>query len=651
MQRRLAFVFLLGVAACGGEDSISVPGACHPFAGGSCLLPWPSAVYLEEDSTTPTGYRLVVPPEAMPVNLDGARVDSATLSRYDGFSPDAVIVIAFDGGVSPEGLPPPEDVASSLEPDAPIVLLDMESMERVPYFAEVDLNFDNPRDRALLIRPVRRMRPATRHLVAIRESVKALDGGDLPRSEAFQALLDGRSVSHPLFGKLAARAPEVFAALEAIGVPKSDLVVAWDFITASDESLTRDLRVMRDVALARIDERLSTLTYEGVEKNDQVNPALSLRYIEGTFDSPIFLSDEEREESQLVRDADGNPVFQKFYRAEFAALVPRCAETATTKLPVVVFGHGLFGEAKGYLDGGLIQKVANENCAVFVGTDFIGLSSADFTTVVFSVNDLNLALRMVEKLPQGIVNFMALVRMMRGPLGQAPFFQVNGQSIIDPDRIYYFGASLGGIMGGVFMSYEPTIERGVLGVPGAPWSLLYERSLAWPALRSALQSAYQERFLYANLIAIMGFMMDPYDPITTAPYLIRDPMPLLGVPQKKIFVYATKDDSLVTNYATEVLARTMGLPLTMPSVWVPWGLAQTTEPVPSGLTLYDEHAMPKPPYGNLAPEEDNGTHSDVHERPAVQRQMIRFLYEGTLTHECRIAGNPAPCDCATGACE
>jgi poly(3-hydroxybutyrate) depolymerase len=63
--------------------------------------------------------------------------------------------------------------------------------------------------------------------------------------------------------------------------------------------------------------------------------------------------------------------------------------------------------------------------------------------------------------------------------------------VLDPERVYYFGASLGGIMGSVLMAYDPFIERGVLGVPGGAWSLLLECSYAWNALQAIATLAYE----------------------------------------------------------------------------------------------------------------------------------------------------------------
>ena len=306
-----AIGFLVTVAAttgCGDSEgnASGIPDACNPLGGQGCLLPWPSAVFLEEDATTRTGYRLAPSADAMPVNTNAERVDTALLSRFDGFSADGQIIVAFPGGVSPEGLPGPDHdgIASSVGDDAPIVLLDTETMQRVPFFAELDLNTEEEAERTLLIRPLVRMKPGTRHVVAIRKGVKAADGSDLPVPPAFQALLDGATGfhGHPLFPRLAGRAPAVFADLEAIGVPRSDLVLAWDFVTASDENVTQDLRTIRDRALEKLDADVAGLTFEGVEENNRIDPARSLRFVRGTFDSPLYLSNGDEDDSVLVRD-------------------------------------------------------------------------------------------------------------------------------------------------------------------------------------------------------------------------------------------------------------------------------------------------------------------------------------------------------------
>ncbi|MBT8495342.1 MAG: hypothetical protein KJO07_20005, partial [Deltaproteobacteria bacterium] len=215
--------------------------------------------------------------------------------------------------------------------------------------------------------------------------------------------------------------------------------------------------------------------------------------------------------------------------------------------------------------------------------------------------------------------------------------------------VYYYGASLGGIMGNVFMAYDPVVPRGALGVPGGAWSLLVERSFAWTPLRVAMFAAYDDHYVYQTLVSMFGLSFERYDPVTTSARVIHDPLP--GTPAKQILVYEVLADSLVTNYSTEFVGRTLDVAVTAPSLRVPWGMELAEGPIRNGFAIYDERATPAPPPGNVSPNSDNGTHADIHEKGAVLRQVGGFLLNGEITNECKIDGLAAICDCTTGACE
>ena len=613
------------------------------------MLPFPSSAYLVADTSTRTGFRVDIPMAATPSNIDHDQFDPAALNVHDGFSPNVVIVVGFPTGVSATGFPEPDDLGAWTSASSPVAIVDMVDHSRPAFFAEVDLNFEDPTMRALLIRPAERLQPAHRYAVAVRKAVKAADGSPLPIPEGFQALLDGRTLDHPLWSRVAARHPEIMTALAAAGIPEDDVVIAWDFVTASDENLTLDLRTMRARALALIESDASNLTFDA-QMQATGDPALVSRFIVGTYDGPNFMTNGEADDSILARDVEGLPELQGMFRWNFGALIPKCVETNPGPKPVVIFGHGLFGTGASALDSGLLMRVANDNCAVFVAGDFIGLTERQVATAIYAMYDINDGKGLIEKLPQAVINFMALARITKGPFATSTLFEVGGQSTIDPTRVYYYGASLGGIMGHVYMAYEPDLEIGILGVPGANWSMLMERSLAWPPLRTTLQNAYPEPFQYATNSAVMGTFWDRYDPITTAPYSTVGSTELEIVP-KKLFAYSAVADSLVTRHATEMMIRTMGIPITSPSIYTPFGMIGETGPMSSGFTIYDEHPTPVPPDGNLAPVEDNGTHAGVHERAAVQRQVTRMINEGMLFHECRVGDSAMPCDCGTGACD
>jgi len=609
-------------------------------------MPWPSSAYLTEANTA-TGYQLDLPIEAMPVNVDGKQVDPAYLNRYDGFGPSGVILAAFATGVSPDNLPGHDDPSASLAADSSIILLNMDTGKRVAFFAEVDMNTNVEDQRALIIHPLERMQPGARHLVAIRKSVTAPDGSPLPIPPAFQAMVNGTTYDHPLMDRLAPGYPAIFAALEQQGVSKDDLVLAWDFVTASDEFLTKDLMTMRQKGMAFMGENGSNLTFQ-VTDTHSADPNKVYSFFSGTHDAPNFLTDGESDLSIIKRGDDGLPELDGTYAANFGALIPKCVTTAQLPVPVVVLGHGLFGDGLDFLDSGFLQDVANQNCMVMVAGDWIGLTGRQFAAAAFAVNDLNRATGLTEKLAQSVINFIALEQLVHGPFVTAPEFMYEGQQIIDPTRVYYFGASLGGIMGNVFMAYDQNILKGVLGVPGGAWSLLFERSFAWAALQGAALGAYESEYLYEMLTGIMGMYFEPYDPITTSGRVINDPLP--DTPSKQIFMYEAINDSLVTNLATEMVAREMGLDVCGPSIKVPFRTTEVLEPMASAFSIYDEKRTPHPTT-NVPPATDNGTHGDVNEHPAVLRQWRNFFMFGMVTNECRLNDVPTVCDCTTGACD
>lgn len=650
----LAFAVSVPLAACGGGDHTdgpdgalpSIAEACNPLGGQGCMLPWPSMTYSKPAPTT-SGIQLDIPREAMPTNVDRIVVEPTVLNRWDGFSAVAPMLAMFPTGVSPTNLPPASDPARSLAADSPIVLIDMTTGERAPFFAETDKNTADLAKQALIIRPLARLHGTHRYVVAIRNTVKAADGSALPVPEGFQAVLDGTAYNHPRFAALAARYPEIFAALETAGVHKAELVLAWDFVVASDEFLTRDLTTMRALALPAIGAAGANLSFTATPLAN--TPQSRARYT-GTYKSPNFLTNGEEKTSVMRRDANALPMMSGLRDAKFAAIVPKCVETQPLPRPTIIFGHGIFGSAAEYLDNDFVANLAEDYCFIVIAGDFIGLTSRDLPLAPLAVNDVNRTQQVTEKLAQSVVDFMALESVARGPMANAPEFKLNGAPVIDPARTFYVGGSLGGIMGNVIMAYDPNLMKGVLAVPGGNWSLLLERSTAWSLLQGGAQGAYDDQAVYQLNLAIgLGMGLEPYDPITTAAHVIKDP--LFGNPVKKILMWYSVGDCLVTNLSTEMTAREMGIQVLAPAVKSPFGLAPVAGPLENGVTIFNEHPTPLPPDTNVPPATDNGTHSGINKRPAALREVESFLLQGTLVDGCKVGGIDAPCDCDTGACD
>lgn len=650
-MQKLVLLSLVLCAACGDDGNTSgIPDQCNPLGGEGCLLPWPSATYLKADTASMTGFRVDLPVEAMPKNEDGEIVQPDLFNRYDGFTLSGPMLVAFPSGVSPQGLPSFKNIDESLSPSAPIALIDIDRGERTPFMAEIDQNVTDIAKRDLIIRPLARLRPGTRYVVAIKKGVKAADGGELASPPGFEALRDGKDFSHPRFAEIKKRWPAIFDKLATLGIEKGDLVLAWDFVTASDEFMRSDLTTMRAKALPVIGTDGANLSF-AIKETQPNLPTTYKRYL-GTYKAPDFLTAGETDPSILRRGADGLPENQGLRDAQFAAIIPNCVTTGAQPLPrpTVIFGHGLFGSAKEYLDDDFVGKLAEDHCLVIIAGDFIGLTSRQLQLAPLAVNDMNRGRQISEKLAQSIIDFISLESVTRGKMAAAAEFKFNGQAVIDPQRTFYIGGSLGGIMGNTLMAYDPNFKKGVLAVPGGIWSMLFERSAAWFALLGAAQGSYKDPAVYQLVVAILGLAMEPYDPITTAAHVIKDP--LFGQAPKDILMWYTVGDCLVTNISTEVIAREMGIKLVGPAVKEPWKLPPTPGPLTSGITLYNAHPTPLPPDTNQPPSEDNGTHSGINKKPPALRQVQQFLFANQVVNECKVNDQPVPCDCAVaGACD
>jgi len=631
-----------------------LPAACNPLrTPGSCMTPWPNAIYLEADPATVTGYRVALVSSTLPVvNVKNTPFDPTRWNQADGFSPAGTLLYYFAERIDPASLVPEDDIAASLGPAAATVIVDMATHERVAHFSGVDENASRSSERqALLITPATRLKPNHRYAAAITTSVRTVDGGRPTPPPLFSPMLSGLAPSDKLSQAQVARMPAVLASLEAAGIEKSDLVVAWDFVTGSDEALTAHVLSMRDQALAGLGSGHAqgglAYTITSVENDFD---AATLRRIRGTFTVPQFLdnADESKPEAQLVFDAAGAPKMVGSYQAPFTVIIPRAA-TTKAPLPIVVYGHGIFGSGEGELGGSggsYVQDFANQAGIVVIATDWIGLSSHENPidsgnngALVDALTDFSQLPWLTDRLQQAIVNNIVLQRTARSSIAQDPAMTVSvagGQPVADPSRVYYYGVSLGGIMGMSLMGYDPDIVLGVLGDGGGFWSALFQRSYNWAEADLIVPGAYPDKLDVQVLLELAQMQFDYSDPATVAPYVLK--APLRGTPKKQILEFMGLYDMSVANVTTEMVARTAGLPLLTPDVVVPWGMTATAGPLPSALTTWNVNGTPRPSDTNLTPSQINVVHGAIRWIPQVEEQIEQFWATESVVDTC--GGNP-----------
>ena len=273
--------------------------ACDPLQPSFCALPWPSGKFLAVDATSPTGFRMALGETTLPENSQGHHADPSAWNEWlDGYGVGTPIMVHFPG-IDVSKLPTEVDPAGSLDPDGPIALLAVDSeglATRQPFFCELDLTAQDSANTTLYLRPLVILDEATRYVVAMRNLVDE-DGLPIEPSPAFEALRDQTTDGT----YLAARQPhfdDLFGLCETVGIARADLVLAWDFVTASSEAMHGRMLHVRDAGFEATGESGAELTITKIEeKTPEEDPYIWLS-IEGTFEVPDFT--EERQIGELV---------------------------------------------------------------------------------------------------------------------------------------------------------------------------------------------------------------------------------------------------------------------------------------------------------------------------------------------------------------
>ncbi len=440
--------------------------------------------------------------------------------------------------------------------------------------------------------------------------------------------------------------------LTDLGVARESVVMAWDFPVGTHDNIAAPL----DAVVQRMKDELPVdpafapaVSIDALLDRDAGDaPASGLwRELRGSFLLTHHLwvdddqaSDEEHDGGMFRVDDEGLPIPRGEAPAYFVAVVPESVRNADPgTVPVVVFGHGIFSAPAEYLaapnDPNSTVELLDRMGAIGIGGEWRGLTERDRPDAIRVAVDLGLFPLLTDKLVQGVSNQLALPRLMRTGFREHEAFQnADGDSYIDPDRIYYFGISLGGIEGLTLMAHTDVVEHAVAHVPGSVWSTMLERSTNWnafePFVIDHVPAASDRQLIYAA----SQLLWDPVDPVTH----------FLDLADKSVLMQVSIGDEQVPNFTAEVIARGAGLAAVSPSVTDPAGLdplAAPAGPGASGFMEFDLLTEP-PPDVNRPAAGSTGAHTGIRGTDEVISQVDAFFAsgaEGTITHPC----GAAPC--------
>lgn len=616
-----------GAGGAGGEMFTYPNLDCDPLVPEFCGYPFPSNVYTIADDATPTGRRVSFGP-----GLLRGENQSGPWDTCDGFSAGTPILTALPGlsGVELNG---ETDIDASLETDSPTIVLDAESGELVPHFAEIDIRAPTAEQRSLVIRPVVRLKDDTRYIVAARNLTNE-DGMLIEASDVFAALRDETSSEDPSVEPRRDVYEDIFKKLGEAGWAREGVQIAWDFNTASDQNNTQWMLHMRDEALQLVENDGGIQYRITSEDFDFQSDNIAVR-IEGEYRVPLYTNTPDTG-ALLNFGEDGMPEVNPdmpWTWVPFLLLIPNSA-TEEDPAAIVEYGHGLFGAKEEPTYGSQRHHLSFMNTYnyAYASADLWGMESEDRTTAgaMLLTGQVSLLTTMFERLHQGFLNYVLLMRMMKESFANDPEY---GRSI-KSDEAYYYGISQGGIMGGVFLALTNDVERGALGVMGQPYSLLLFRATGLAPFLEIIEMPYPDKRMQQLLVALYQMLWDRVEPNGYNHHITQNTLP--GSNPKTVLTRIAVGDHQVTNLAAHLMARTLnathvdtGLTRDV------WGVGKVSSTA-AGESPYFEYdfGLPEVSHCNFPMILCDDPHELPRRRTAARIQLDEFLRNGTGTNRC-----------------
>ncbi|MCW2545290.1 MAG: hypothetical protein JWM40_2842, partial [Frankiales bacterium] len=472
----------------------------------------------------------------------------------------------------------------------------------------------------LIMRPAINFTDGHRYVVALRH-LKDAKGQAIPAGTAFAGLRAKASASDKVFGPLM-RAH--------VGV--KDLYQAWTFTIASTKNTTGRMIHIRDDAFASLKGGAPSFTVGAVQDSYSDKVA---RRITGTFTVPNYLNTPINHQEPVLGTDPGLPGTRFLYlpgddlpdrngdfTATYTCDVPKSASPAHPARGSI-YGHGLLG-GQGEVGAGNVQKSGNENDILYCATDWYGMATGDIPNVATMLADMSNFPTLADRVQQGMLAQLFLARLLKDSRGFASdaAFRSVGKPVLKTGTVYYDGNSQGGIIGGAVMAVSQDITRGVLGVPAMNYSTLLDRSSDFAQYEGVLNASYPSEIDRELLFGLIQPLWDRAENDGYAAHITKDLLP--GTPRHQVLMSVAFGDHQVSNYAAEVMGRTIGV-RTNSGFLAPrrhwgrqpgWGLPRFTGRWNGSALVYWDSGTSRPPIGNIPPVETSTLAGhDPHEDP------------------------------------
>src|SRR2546425_2375119 len=467
--------------------------------------PFPSDLFAVADPSQNLGLRINLPkPDCLARPSDCEDLD--VINTLDGFNLQPRLSIPFDG---------PIDVNSVNSETVFLISLGntLDGNDRGGRRVGINQVVWDPATNTLHVESDEQLDQHTRYGLIVTNGLRDSQGKRIKASEAFRAF---RQEVHGDYKRALLKA---IRAAQRVGVEESEIVTASVFTT---QSVTAILEKIRDQIKAATPTPADfRLGHGGARSVFLLSAVTGITFKQHTGVTPTVLTDFTLPVALLraIPDVVGQIAFGKYlspdYEVHPAEFTPVGTLTGTPAVqrvnevffnlylpsgapppsgwPVAIFGHGSAGN-KNNQPMGVAATMAKHGIATIainsIGNGFgplgtLAVSLAGGGSVTFPAGgrgtDQNNDNRIAESEGRGappprtilairdgqrqtIVDLMQLVRVIQVGM------DVDGDGFpdLDPSRIYYFGHSSGSNSGTLLLAVEPSIQAGVLNVPGTP---------------------------------------------------------------------------------------------------------------------------------------------------------------------------------------
>jgi hypothetical protein len=543
------------------------------------------------------------------------------------------------------------NIPQSVSPSSTIYIINVDKNTLVPHWVEIDA-VDYASNPSIMIQPSVPLEWETRYVVGVRR-VRNSTGIPIEPTPAMKLLLD--TAGPPAGAEISTQRwnyyqQNVFPALAARGFARSEIQLAWDFVTASRLRTLGRAEYMRDTMLSTHAAKPLRYKINGIENADCSTSSWNTttgRTVYGEVYVPSFLDSTSRL-AKLPRSVDGKRL-ERFNvtgtkASKFIIRIP-CSliNNPRPAKALIQYGHGLFG-SRTEVKTRWISTVSNRFDWIFFASDWFGMAQFDVLAMArVLLGDPASFVGLPESSLQGFVDKAATLRVILDQISiNEPSMRVQNVSLLDRPgspgsntSLAYYGISQGGILGGAYAAFSRDHTRAVLGVPGSPYALLLSRSHDFVLYRTLLQL---NLYTWRHIRIALTMMGQLWDPAESAGWLSSfNQLPQPDMPKKIALLQAAVGDAQVTTLGAHIMARAYGAYTLTTPVRPIWGIQELPSPLPvnsSAIIEWDFSDTAPEPIASVPPDAKTDTHECPRRQLEGQLQIRDFVEQGIVRNYC-----------------